>query len=53
MRNVLPLEKLQGSQLPEALNMLMQGGFEVFYDWIEFGPPRRQSLGAQFPDAVF
>jgi hypothetical protein len=33
--------------------MFTQGGFKVFQDWLQFGPARYQSLGAQFVDAFF
>src|SRR5690349_11226490 len=48
---VLSADKFQDSHLPQALTMLMQGGFKVFKNWSYFRASRYESLGTQFTDA--
>jgi hypothetical protein len=33
--------------------MLMQGGFKVYKDEVQFGATGYESLGTQFTDAIF
>ena len=52
-RAVPSSDKLQDRHLLQSLTMLMQGGFKVVKDGVQFVTTGYESLGTQFTDAIF